>query len=358
MVASTFLGIDIDKSVADLKLYMKGFLLAIVLAGTIKTYDDVKKISLYLLAGMVMGGLLTIYEYLTGNFAVSSLYTQRAGGLRADPNDAAMLLVTGVPVAIFWLLEAKTKIKKLFYITCLILLHVGIVLTASRGGFVALLFVYFLMYLRRPTIAATFAGIMLLIVAAIFSPQSYKDRILTLVSGQEKHGASSLDSRSKLLTQGLYIITTNPVTGVGPGNYGSAYILSMGGGEISKQQAARSSVSTVNVVAHNLYLEFFVENGLIGGGLFLAIIYISVSSLKKISPGVKKGISRYYPLGYMMFCSICGLLFAGLFLSQGKNSVLWFLIGVGLAAPNVVKRIRYQRHNELLKNKKHMELAK
>ena len=47
------------------------------------------------------------------------------------------------------------------------------------------------------------------------------------------------------------------------------------------------------------------------------------------------------------------MLFAGLFLSQGKNSVLWFLIGLGLAAGQLITA--HKRNAVSVKDDKQVE---
>jgi len=323
-------GLDQTTSTEELLNYGKAILLSAVVAGSITTVKEARVLSFYLLASLVAGALLTLYQKYTGHYAIKTIYEARAAGLRTDPNDTAMLLVAGVPLQIYWFLRAKGLLR----IPMLLgfgLLHLGILLTGSRGGFVALVAVYAIMYLRRPSVLTTIAGAVLVMTAALAAPQSYRDHIMTLITLREPHGGISLQSREQLLIGGLTILKEHSALGVGAGNFGRAFVMQTAADTGSFNSDA--IIDTVGGVAHNMYLEFFVENGVIGGVVFLAIIWFSLRGLTALREADRAigPWSRSYGLGFMLMTSMAGMLVSGLFLSQGKNSVLWFLIGLGLA---------------------------
>lgn len=330
-------GIDVGGSVSSMVLYAKAFLLALLLAGCIKTEQEMKVITLYCLAGMVIGALIALYQHYTGTYSVSVYDVQRAGGLRGDPNDTAMLLIAGVPLAAYWLLQSRLFVFKVLFAGALVLLVLGIVLTGSRGGFVTLLFISLLIYGKNPTVLATIAGIVLVSTLIAFAPQSYWTRMETLVSGQELKGSGSLQHRGELQRRGLAIFLAHPLLGVGPDNFGEAFQGISHRGKVSGVAPGGKSEKEHGLVAHNMYLEFFVENGILGGLLLLAIFYKALRNLMKYD---RKGNHEvgYFGIGNALALTLFGMLFSGLFLSQGKNSVLWFLIGLGFATGQMVGR--------------------
>lgn len=330
MALATLLGLDTENSLSALFLYAKGFILAIVIAGCLKNIRDVKVVSSYLLAGIIMGSLMTVYQDMTGQHAISNIYVQRAAGLRKDPNDTAMLLVAGLPIAFYWLSHIKTYLAKFALAGVITLILIGVVLTGSRGGFVTVCAMAGILYLRKPTVITTLLGMGVIVVGLILMPPSYKDRMITLVTGVEPHGGRSIESRSKLLATGTTIFFDNILTGVGPGNYGIAFNKAENIGPVAANHDLAIS-DTIHVAAHNMYMEFFVENGVFTGILFLSVFYIALSGLYRMRDDYTEG-NNTYSLGFLLSLSLFGLLFSGIFLSQGKNSVLWFMVGVGFAS--------------------------
>lgn len=338
MALASMQGMYLEASLISMMLYAKVFLLALLLAGCLKSEKDVRMMTLYCLAGLLIGALVAIYQYKTGTFAVQDIYTQRAAGLREDPNDTAMLLVAGVPLAIYWFMNSRNVLVKLFFAGAVPLLLVGIGLTGSRGGFVTLVVIALMIYLRRPTIQMTVAGLVMVAAVAVLAPESYWDRMETLVTGEESHGGRSLESRSMLLQQGVAVFMDRPVLGVGPGNYGNAFMASVTSGGIVGRSGL-SLASDRGIVAHNMYLELVVEIGVLGAGLFLAVIYRALRGLAGygLATGAKR---KSFGLGFAIALALGGMLFAGLFLSQGKNSVLWFLVGLGFAVGQITAKAK------------------
>jgi len=332
MLLAAVQGLDTGRSAFIVLLYLKVFMLALLIGGVLKTDKDVKMLTLYCLAGTVFGALIAIYQYKTGAFALQNIYVERAGGLSSDPNDTAMLLLAGVPIAVYWAHVSEKLTLKVFFLICILVLLFGLILTGSRGGFVSLVLVAMIFYFRKPTIKASFVGIILVITAVIIAPQSYKDRIGTLVTGQDERG-KSLESRSTLLKTGIKAFFNHPVLGVGAGNYSSAFNLAKGMKMVSN--TGNSIGKSRNFTAHNMYLEFFIENGLIGGLLLLSIFYMSIKNLFTYDKGQYGNKISQFSFGFCTSLALLGMLFACLFLSQGKNPVLWFLVGIGLAVANI-----------------------
>ncbi len=327
MLLSGLTGIDPDNSSKVFKLYLKGLLLAVLIGGVINNVDQIKTITLYCLAGIIYGVYEAYRQHFTGEYDVNTVNIQRVAGLRGDPNDTAMLLLAGVPLTVYWFTHAKTLYAKLFFIACMISIIGAIVLTGSRGGFIALLLIMLIIFVKKPSFNVAAIGVFIFSIGVLVAPSSYWDRMESLYKGSNR--GSSLKNRSEFVVNGLKIFSDNPLLGVGPGNFGQANDRVNTGVIIKKQGQAHA--------AHNMYLQFFVENGLFSGMFFLTILYYPLLSLLRFDKSNKDEFSTY-GLGFCMAVSLFAMLFAGLFLSQAKNSVLWFYIGLGLAA-SVISRI-------------------
>ena len=325
MALSSAFGINQGNSLDNLLLYGKGFVLALLVAGTIRSLNDYKIVSAYCLIGGLIGATMALYQYKTGTYYISSIYEQRAAGLRGDPNDTAALLVACLPFSVYWLVTVRRLPLKILLTFGTLSLIAGLALTASRGGMVALAMVSAVFLFKHPRPSA-FIGIT---IAALFilaaAPQQMWNRFESIWTGDVQHGASSFRGRLELLNDGANILLEHPLLGVGVGNFpaarqrlGSAHGTPLIGTEKSSH------------VAHNLYLEFFAETGFLGGSLLIVLLLICLKGLSKLSRNSES--DRFFNISDAFYFSLLALLFSGLFLSQGKSSVLWFIIGIALSA--------------------------
>lgn len=331
MVVSAVLGINFDQSYSAIVQYGKSFLLALLLAGCLKTFEDFEVITRYLVVSVGFGAAIAVYQHYSGQYTINTEYVQRAAGLRNDPNDTAMILVAGVPVGFYWLLESRNLLLKIMWGGILFLILLGVVLTGSRGGFVALAAVMTALFIKRPSLNVLLACVVFSVLFAAVAPASYWERMSTLMTGKELQGGRSLNNRLELQKRGVLIFAERPVSGVGPGNFGEAFAGFGRQGLVGVPTGSTNSEERVFAVAHNLHLEFFAENGFLTGILIWILFSIALRELVRLDKWSLVG-PRGIGIGFTTAVALGSMLLAGLFLSQGKNSVLWFLVGLGLAA--------------------------
>jgi O-antigen ligase len=336
MGISSIFGINQEVSLLTMLMYAKGYFLVLILAGAIRSDRELKIMTLYCIAGLVVGGIACIYQYLTNTFIISTIYENRAASLRGDPNDTAMLLVAGIPMIYYWFLAIRSIAAKVACVVGLGFLLAGIILTGSRGGFVALLLVMLMIFLKRPSVRIFLISVFVAAIFVVLAPSSYWERMNTMVTLKDEHQGQSLTKRGMLQRAGTSIFLQHPLLGVGPGNFGRAYFAETS--QVGKTLSTMSIHVEKNFpVAHNMFLELFVENGMIGGTLFLTLFFLSVRNFLHYDRRQGDG-RRGFGVGIGLALALGGMLFAGLFLSQAKNSVLWVLVGMGFAAGAVVDR--------------------
>ena len=318
MALAAIFGNDPQHSIEQLGRFAKGFVLAVFVGGVIVNERQIREISLFCVAAVAVGACIAIGQALSGTYAVNVADVQRAGGLSDDPNDAAMLLLTGIPLAVHWFNVSKKRYAKFIYASIFVITIGAIILTQSRGGTLALLLVLLLLFLRRPSVKTFAAGTVLLATAGIlFMSSGYWERMET-ISTIGNSGDGSLQERYRFAQVGIGTFLDHPVLGVGIGNFGEALA------------AVDPQYAGTNKVAHNMYLEFFVENGAFAGIVFLTLLGSAV--LYPFRYGQRNRLSNSeYNLGFCLSVSLIAMMAAGLFLSQGENAVLWFLVGLGLA---------------------------
>lgn len=337
MAVAGIVGMHPARSQDFVLLYAKGFLLCLLLAGCVKDETDIKIMTVYCLLGLIAGVIMGFYQKFTGHYAISNIYVQRIATLREDPNDTAMLFVSGVPLSIYWYMNYRKMAVKLLSAACLVLLLIGTVLTSSRGGLISLIMVLFVIFMRRPSVNMAVVFTLGALIALPLAPVGFWARINSLVTGHEYHGGHSIENRMMLLTHGTVILLKHPLLGVGPGNFGCALINSLRG-----PLQETSFGGSCDSAAHNLFLEFSVENGILAGILLLVAFYLAMQGGLKYDR-MRGGRRNPYGLGFAIVLSLSALLFAGMFLSVGKDAVLWFMTGLGLAMGIIVTDARRSR---------------
>jgi O-antigen ligase len=273
---------------------------------------------------------------------VSPASPDEAGRLASgtlDPNYLATVLVGGM----FLSLGLAAGSKRGTGASLLGLLAAGfclmsLFLTASRGGLIALIFAM----LAAIAFGGRWRGFVAVIAVVLaaggyiyftaLAPQSARDRITEVTQGE----AGKQEGRATIWKVGWRMFEANPVQGVGAGNFPKAalkYVVRPG-------QAPRSDrLISEPAVAHNTYLSVLAELGLVGGGLFFALILFSVGS-------VAVAAHRFRDLGDMqmevlcrgLFAGVIGVLAADFFLTAESSKELWLLLGLGPAMLAIAKK--------------------
>lgn len=170
-------------------------------------------------------------------------------GIFNDPNDLALVLVTAIPLCLWWLTDPKRKSTRPLCIALILLFAYALFLTHSRGGLLALMAgLGALFYLRFGPAKAILAGMLALpIPLVVFAGR------MTSISTSEGTG----QTRIQLWSDALFYFQQQPLFGVGLDNYGS----------VSSH------------VAHNSYLHSYVELGMLGGTFFVGAFYFALHGL-------------------------------------------------------------------------------
>ncbi|HET8945393.1 MAG TPA: O-antigen ligase family protein, partial [Candidatus Polarisedimenticolia bacterium] len=215
--------------------------------------------------GQVMGG---------GDEAVKRIAGYEAP-LTANPNDLALTLNLLLPFAAALAIWSKNPAVKVFLWGVVVFDAVGVVLTYSRGGFLTLMTLGFLLAwqrLRGNTWAwmlltpAAVAGAIVLFIA----PPSYLRHMETITNYQADPTGSAQNRLSDMITSAK-IVLRHPFIGAGLGMNGLAL------------NEARSRPAWKMV--HDVYLQYAVDLGLLGLGIFLALFFSSLQSARRATRG-------------------------------------------------------------------------
>jgi O-antigen ligase len=221
-------------------------------------------------------------------------------GIFNDPNDFALLLVTAIPLCLYWLTDPSTKATRPLWLAFLLLFGYALMLTHSRGGFLALIAgVVTLVHLR-------FGGAKTLLLGFLFLPilfVAFAGR-MTNISAEDGTG----QTRIQLWSDGLLFFQQSPLFGIGMENY---------------RQFSRH-------VAHNSFIHSYAELGIVGGTLFLGAFYFALKGLydlRAANDGSDPDTQRLHPyLSAMLVAYTVGICF----LSRTYIVPTYLMLGLAL----------------------------
>jgi O-antigen ligase len=245
-----------------------------------------------------------------------------SGGYVYDANDIALICLTAIPMIVWWILDKKSLLGKIMVATIPLLLYV-IIKSDSRGGFLGLaaLALGFLVLgikrrklrgLRNISILAALA----FAIGVPFLPSGYLERIRQIGSDQD-YNTTSYSGRKNLWRRGLFYARTNPIFGVGLGNFRTAEGRNLAG-------EATPGVGIKWSAPHNSFIQALAEGGLITGTAFILLVIGSIVQLFRVRPDATGGDLMPSLMGLAM------LAFAvtSFFLSWAYYDVTYMLLGL------------------------------
>jgi len=201
-------------------------------------------------------------------------YGYRPGWVTGDPNYFSLSALLGLPFAFYLLRTRQPNWERYYCIGCLGLTLLGFALAASRGGLLGLAAsVMIVAWRSKHRFKVMSASVVLLIPLMVLSPSSPIGRLINPTFSDQ----DAADSRLILWTAGLKMIRNNPIFGVGVGNYKGAL-----------DSVLEPGMSIRFSVAHNTYIQIGSELGLVGLGIFVAIILMTLRSTERIRRAARR----------------------------------------------------------------------
>lgn len=235
----------------------------------------------------------------------------------------ALLLIYAIFI-ITYLLFNKNKLSiNILLILSLTLIILTLIFNKSRGAWLGFMVGTFLSFWfnKKKLILIFFV---LLLLSVFFMPYSIQQRIISITDLKNN---KSNTTRLSLWKSSLIMFKDHPITGIGINNFKETYSLEYKQPDIE-----------VFSHAHNTFLNFLSETGLIG---FFSIIYLFIRILKYLYIGFKKSEDEFSKL------FICGTMssFVGTFIIQGMTEsnflksvvgrTIWFLLGLSVVIVNI-----------------------
>jgi O-antigen ligase len=195
----------------------------------------------------------------------------RYSALGFDPNDMGLVLAISLPMAWHLSLKCQGIAEKLLYRSYLPLAFFAIMLTGSRGSFVASMvaLVYILWTIGHFSKCARLAIFLVLLGGALVLvdriPTSSWARISTI--GQELT-SGSLNSRLHIWESAIEAISQDPLLGIGTGAF----------------KVGIENTYGVPISSHNLFLSIWLTLGIVGLLIFLAMLFIALINIFRMPP--------------------------------------------------------------------------
>lgn len=285
--------------------FLKVVLIFIVLVNVIRSEKRLRRLWILVLIATCILSFNAIDDYRLGRLELQGLRIKGSiGGLFDNPNDLALHLVTIFPLALALSFSSRNRPMKLVYFATSFLILGGIVVTFSRGGFLALIAtggVLLWKLVRSSRWLIPPAAAVLLFMFLVFSPGDYRNRLSTT-------GDDSSRARFDDLKRSMFVAARHPFLGVGMENY----IL----------------FSNSNKSSHNAYTQVAAEMGMPAAVLYVLFIVAPFKGLRRIEHKAYevKHARRFYYVSVALQASLVGYMVASFFASVAYLWYIYYLV--------------------------------
>lgn len=336
-VVSIFNSSEVRLSFFETMRVAKLYVLARVVASSVRGRDDLKAVLLALLLGLIIQSVITVAQYTMGTDLNLGLFTvgelRRVSGTVGWPNTLGAYAATVLSVGIaLWMFRINGRSRVLIGIAC-IAGFFPLLLSYSRGAWISLvagvgLIVFLGWRGKRIQIrtAITRMGVIMLLASVVGF--AYRDSITTRLRGINS-GMEVLTDRMKLNEVALNMIRAEPIFGIGVNTFVDVMV----------------EYDTTGISAyfpqpvHNVYLLLAAETGIIGLGIFLLLLFVVF----------REGLQIVWTANSFLAGSVIGILSGLLVLMVNnladvhlKTDVLfahfWLLIGLVIASRRISHR--------------------
>jgi probable O-glycosylation ligase (exosortase A-associated) len=255
-----------------------------------------------------------VFGVMTGG----STILRGPGGMLLDNNDFALALVMNVPLLFYLGRSEKHPVLRRAADVGVMLTVLTILLTHSRGGFLALAMVTLVIAWRAQRLLQ--AGGMLILLAAaffLFVPEHVMARLATIFEGGEE---SSAGARLHSWGVALRMIGDFPLLGVGLRNFQVWY----------RDYSEFTFEGQFAYVAHNSYLQIWAEGGTIAFVVYLVLLLSVFPACRKLRHYAKgrPDLEWAGQYGRMMEATMVGFMTGAVFLNRGHFDLVYHFLAL------------------------------
>ncbi|MEO0481447.1 MAG: putative O-glycosylation ligase, exosortase A system-associated [Planctomycetota bacterium] len=329
-IISTLFAENQDEFVIDgLMEFTKIILVSLVTTGIIDTKQRLRYLNWVVALGL---GFYGFKNGLIGSVKGGTIHNG-PGGMMKDNNDFALALVMALSMIWYMGLEEKNKLIKyasriVVFFTC-----VTIILTHSRGGFLAMGCVFGVIALRSGKLLR--AGILASVAALTFvtlAPDSVLDRLGTINDAVEGKEDRSVGGRFRAWAIGIRMIEHNPILGVGHKNFRDHYQ--------RHAYALYPGEEHFNHVAHNSYVQMWSETGTPAFIAFLVMLGSAYFAARQLRSWAKLRPDLEWCRNYAAMVEGVTVAFmtGGFFLNRAHFDLIWHWMAVTTATLYIARK--------------------
>ena len=278
---------------------------------------------------------------------------QGVGGWLGDENDFCMEMNVAVPFAYFMALTYREPSRKVLYFGMLCIFILSAMVTLSRGGFIGLTCVGMYCWLKSSN---KFRGVLLIGIVIVFmliaAPEEYWNEVQSSTNDQTMTVGTGAE---RLYTWGIawQMFLGNPIIGVGQGNFPWNF-------EEYQGMERFNTRSLAGRAAHSMYFTLLPELGLIGVGIFVAMLLANYSCVREVRMRFKKlsvvSFGQPRPEGDVAFAlaassaleaAMVGYLASSVFISTLYYPTFWVLTALVVALTNSMRAPKEQSTSQL-----------
>ncbi|RLB03696.1 MAG: hypothetical protein DRG83_06435 [Deltaproteobacteria bacterium] len=277
---------------------------------------------------IILNLFLTLYHYYYYKTGWQSIFVV-PGYRTLDRNGFAATLVAMCPLAYVFLRERKHLLVRIILGFCLFSFIGGVILTRSRGGFLALVITSFLLILqdKKKTVPIFLFLIMGFLIGTRIS-EKYINRIKTIVQYESDPSAMR---RVAVNYAAINMLKERPIIGFGAGNFNDMFLPYV--------PEDLKEYTEPGVSIHNTVLQVASETGFLGLIIFTLLIgktLFGVIKLRKLCLNNE----QLEPLAYMatgIAMAFLGYFAACQFIPGAYYSYLYIFLPLTTAALQIVR---------------------
>jgi O-antigen ligase len=301
--------------------FSKGVVVAMLISLTVVTVWELRRLVWVQLSAVT---LVTFFSIALRHYDPDGRLAGIQESILSNPNDLAINIAITFPFGLAFLLHSR-GLKKFLWAAGLGFMCLGVVLTSSRSGFLALIITivicvweYGIKEKRRQLVVATIL-ITILGFGIAVSDSHYRARLESIVLGNIEGSGDkgSREARVALLKKSIDVAVTHPIFGVGPGCF--------------------SLVDSGWVVAHNAYTELAAETGFPGLLLFLAAIWAALKNIGVVRKSQQyRDNPEFRNITEAMRAGLVAYIAGSWFASTEYNLYPYFMIGYTCALVRII----------------------
>ena len=267
------------------------------------------------------------------------------GSFLTDENDFALALNVILPYAFAMAFMEKKARARIMFFGVVLMLVAASTATLSRGGFIGLVCVFFMLWLKSPrkVVAAALVGVLGLAMLVV-TPASYWKEMQTIETADQEGDTGA--ERLYLWGIGWRMFKDYPVFGVGPSNF------QYNNYKYETPEAAARGYHVWGTVAHSLYFTLIPEYGIVGTTLFASMLITAWVRRRRVSRRCRDAlasgtlsdedrdrVTTLLQLSAAMDSSQLTFLVTGAFIAVLYYPHVWVLVTLTVVLENVAAKV-------------------